>query len=543
MKRLLPLAILATTIALSTGTHAADSPQFGGSSRRNNVSQAKDLPAEWDIGRIDRRSGQWEKDSAENVLWVARLGFQSYGAPIVSDGRVYCAAANGGGHSKRFPSPDDVDLGCLLCFRESDGKFLWQLTREKLKAGRSVDWPDQGICSSPLVEGDRLWIVTNRGEVACLDTEGFVDGENDGPYKDEPATTDDEADVVWYFDMMRRLGSVQHNMSSCSVTAIGDLLLVITGNGVDEETHDNIPAPEAPSFFALNKTTGELVWTDASPGRNILHGQWGSPAAAVLGGVPQAIFPGGDGWLYSFLAEPTADKKAKLLWKFDCNPKATVWEEIGRGDRNSIIATPVIHDGLVYLATGQDPSHSEGPGHLWCIDPTRRGDVSAELVVDKRGKPVGPRRFEAVDQSAGEKVKANPNSAAVWHYSGHDANDDGKFAFEETMHRTLGMPVIKDGLLVIVDLSGLVHCLDAKTGKVHWTHDMLATAWGSPLVADGKIFLGNEDGLMLVFELSTKKNLLAENDVDSSVYSAATAVGNVLYIATRSHLIAVKASR
>src|SRR3712207_8319708 len=46
-------------------------------------------------------------------------------------------------------------------------------------------WPMQGICSAAYVEGDRLWFVTSRGEVCCVDTEGFHDGENDGEVKNE----------------------------------------------------------------------------------------------------------------------------------------------------------------------------------------------------------------------------------------------------------------------------------------------------------------------------------------------------------------------
>src|SRR5262249_53306790 len=41
----------------------------------------------------------------------------------------------------------------------------------------------QGVCAAPLVEGERLWYVTNRGEVVCLDTKGFYDNEDDGPVK------------------------------------------------------------------------------------------------------------------------------------------------------------------------------------------------------------------------------------------------------------------------------------------------------------------------------------------------------------------------
>ena len=109
----------------------------------------------------------------------------------------------------------------------------------------------------------------------------------------------DEADVIWRLNMMKQLGVSQHNMCSCSVTAVGDILFVNTSNGVDEG-HTNLPAPSAPSFVAMDKNTGKVLWTDNSPGANMLHGQWSSPAYAVLGGVPQVIFGGGDGWLYSF---------------------------------------------------------------------------------------------------------------------------------------------------------------------------------------------------------------------------------------------------
>ncbi len=521
------------------GACSADEPggewaQWGGSPSRNNVSPATGLPAQWNVGKFDRRTGQWLGESAENIKWVARLGSESYGSPVIAGGKVFCATNNEAGYLARYPAK--VDLGCLLAFRQADGAFLWQYSAEKLKAGRWVDWPGVGICCTPLVEGNRLWVVTNRTEVVCLDTEGFRDKENDGPFQPEPVQAEDESDVVWSFDMMRSLGIVPRYMCSCSVTAAGDLLLVATGNGVDS-TGERVPAPEAPSFIALDKRTGKLVWADSSPGENLLNGQWASPAFAVLGGVPQAIFPGGDGWLYSFLAERTDDGKARLLWKFDCNPKRSDWEE---GDRNNLIATPVIYEGRVYIATGRDPQEGEGQADLWCIDPTKRGDVSAELVVDGGGNPVPPRRIKAVDEEAGETVRPNPNSAAVWHYRGHDANGDGQLDFEETMHRAIGLAAIKDDLLVIGDYAGLVHCLDAETGRVHWTYDTLATIWGSPLMADGKIYLGDEDGDLCVFELAPELNLLAENNMGDSVYSAPVVVDNVLYISTRTQVIAIE---
>ncbi|HID77612.1 MAG TPA: serine/threonine protein kinase [Planctomycetaceae bacterium] len=538
MRPLIMLSILAAPAWPVRSLGSDQWPQWGGSPARNNASPARRIPAEWDVGQFDFRTGRWLGREARNIKWVARLGSEAYGSPVVAGGKVFCATNNGAGYLDRYPPT--VDLGCLLAFRQSDGQFLWQHSVKKLT--NDLDWAGQGLCSTPLVEGDRLWVVTNRAEVVCLDTEGFWDGQNDGPVTDEPATGRHDSDVVWSFDMMKRLGSRQHNMASCSVTTAGDLLLVGTSNGVDGR-HETIPAPEAPSFVALDKHSGRLIWADNSPGRNILHGQWGSPAFGVLAGRPQAIFPGGDGWLYSLLAVPGPGGRPKTLWRFDCNPKTTVWEEAGRGDRNNLVATPVIYRGRVYIATGQEPESGEGQGDLWCIDPSRRGDVSSELVLDAAGRPVPPRRLKAVHPEAGERVVPNPNSAAVWHYRGQDLDGDGRWAFEETMHRAIGMVAIQDDLLVIGDLPGLVHCLDARTGRLHWTYDMLAGIWGSPLIADGKIFIGDEDGDVAVFELSAQRKLLAENNMGQAVYTTPVAVGDVLYVATRNHLVAIQRQR
>lgn len=523
------------------GVGPQDWSQWGGSSVHNNTPEGENVPEEWDVGGFDYKTGKWKQENAENIKWVARLGSQTYGNPVVANGKVYVGTNNGGGWLERYPA--EVDLGCLLCFRESDGEFLWQHSSEKLPTGRVHDWPLQGICCAPLVEGDRLWFVTSRGEVACLDTEGFADGENDGPFKDETNPTGNEADAVWYLDMMGQLGISQHNMCSCSVTSAGDLLYVHTSNGLDE-SHINLPAPDAPSFICVNKHTGEVIWTDNSPGTNILHGQWSSPSFAILGGVPQVLFPGGDGWLYSFHGTESEDGKAKLLWKFDCNPKESKWILGGRGTRNNLIATPVIYEGLVYIAVGQDPEHGEGVGHLWCLDPNKRGDVSSELAfkVDDPKTPIAPRRIQAVIGEEGEIARANPNSAVVWHYTQQDLDGDGKFSFEESLHRSCGTVAIKDDILFIADFSGLFHCLDAKTGKLNWTYDMLAAAWGSPLIVDDKVYIGDEDGDVAIFNLSADPEAaepITEINMENAVYSTPIVANGVLYISNKSHLFAI----
>lgn len=599
--------------------------QWGGTGKRNNVPFGTNIPIEWAVGEFDPMTGDWIKATSLNVLFAQRLGSQTYGNPVVAGGKAFVGTNNSAGYLKRYPA--DVDLGCLICLDAKTGDFLWQHSSEKLPAGRVVDWPLMGICCAPLVEGDRLWFVTSRGEVRCLDTNGFHDGEDDGPVKGEPArlfdlpaatnadaikglnegtvadgvraafaragmpltgdaqvekgdgdnkwqikakvgetsrdfralvagpnlsvfktiTVDDkeEADVVWVLDMMTTLKTAQHNMCSCSVTSLGDYLFVNTSNGVDD-SHLTIPQPNAPSFICMNKNTGEVYWTDKSPGENIIHGQWSSPTVAELGGVPQVIFGGGDAWIYSFRADKGDNGKPTLLWKFDANPKISKFVLGGRGTRNDIIATPVVYKGLVYVPVGQDPEHGEGTGHLWCIDPTKKldgSDVSAELAMkvegDKRS-PIPHRRLQAVIEEEGEVAVPNPDSAVVWHYSEYDQNGDGKIEFEETMHRSISTVTIKNDLLFAVDFSGLIHCLDAQTGKVYWTHDMLAAAWGSPLIVDNHVYIGNEDGNIVIFNLDKQKHEpIAKIEMANAIYSSPIVANNTLYIANKTHLFAI----
>lgn len=523
-----------------------DWPQWGGWSGKNNTPDGKNIPIEWDI------------DDGTNIKWSAKLGSQTYGNPAIANGKVYVGTNNGAGHLKRYPS--NVDLGCLLCFDEKTGEFLWQHSSPKLSTGRVHDWPLQGVCCSPVIDGERLWFVTSRGEVRCLDTEGFRDDENDGSYTAEPNENKDEADVIWVYDMMGKLQVSQHNMCSCSVAIVGDILLVNTSNGLDE-SHINLPSPNAASFIALDRNTGELLWSDKSPGANILHGQWSSPTTGEFNGQSQVIFAGGDGWVYSFDPKGDGDGNAKLLWKLDGNPKDSKWILGGRGTRNNIIATPVVYDGMVYVAVGQDPEHGEGVGHVWCIDPNKRGDVSSTLAKGKDGKVIPARRLQAVDTEEGEKIELNPNSAVIWHYSEVDINGDGKVKFEETMHRTIGTAAIKNDLLFISDFSGLFHCMDAKKVDekttnddgthppvLYWKYDMFAAAWGSPLIVDGKVYIGDEDGDIAIFKLSSDPDVamsdeepIAEVNVGNAVYSSPIVANDVLYIANKSTLFAISA--
>lgn len=454
-----------------------DWTMWGGSPDRNMVSGHTGIPFEWNV------------DEKKNIKWVAPLGSQTYGNPVVVNGKIFVGTNNNAALRPKITG----DKGVIVCVEEKSGKFLYQITHDKMPTGRVNDWPEQGICSAPAVIGDRMWYVSNRCEVVCADVEGFLDGENDGPYKDEKYNDKEDGDIVWQFDMFDELEVFPHNLATSSPVIADDLVFVITANGVDEG-HLNLPNPDAPDFLALHKDTGKIAWEGRREGGKVLHGQWSSPSYAVMGGVPQVVFAAGDGWVYSY--EP---KTGKLLWKFDMNPKDAVWILGGRGTRNYIIGTPVLQNDRVHIAVGQDPEHGEGIGHMYAIDATKRGDIT------ETGK--------------------------VWHVGNKDFN------------RTLSTVAIADGLLYASDLSGFLYCFDANTGERHWRHDLAAAVWGSPFVVDGKVMIGDEDGEVHVLEHGKTLKELAVNDMKNSVYTTPVVANGTLYITNRKALFAIEGAK
>jgi len=456
------LCLLALPAVLS-----ADWPMWGGAPERNMVSPMKGLPTSWDV------------KSGKNVKWVAELGSQSYGNPVVANGVVLIGTNNEAVRDAK----QGGDRGVVMAFRESDGTFMWQATHEKLSSGRANDWPFQGIASSPLVIDGIAYYTSNRAEVMAVDIQGFHDDENDGPFKDEKLTSKADPDVIWKFEMMEEIGVFPHNLANSSPVAYENLIFLSTSNGQDE-SHVNIPSPNAPAIIALDRTTGKLVWEDNSVEDRILHGQWSTPTVGTISGVVQVVHGQGDGWVRGYEA-----KTGKKLWEFDTNPKDSVWPKT----RNELISTPVILENVVYIANGQDPEHGEGVGHAYAIDATKTGDIT--------------------------------ESGRIWHF--------------DKVRRSISTAAIKDGLIYLSDFSGFLHCLDLKTGKPYWTHDMFAAIWSSPMIIDDKVYLGDEDGDVTVLQHGRELKVLSEQNMGSSVYSTVVPANGAMFVMNRNQLYAL----
>ena len=490
----------------------SDQPQWGEAWTRNMVSKEQGLP-----DSFDAKTGQ-------HVKWSAQLGTQTHSTPIVAHGRVYIGTNNGVPRDTRHQG----DRGVLMCFDENTGKLLWQLVVPKREEDPYFDWPECGISSPATVEGDRVYIVSNRGEVMCLDALGMANG-NDGPFTNEAghcipgqsgasqsATTNSvtiidgssapdlsplDADILWVFDLTQGAGIWSHDAAHSSILIRGDYLYLNSGTGVDN-THKRIRTPDAPSLVVLDKQTGRLVARDCEHiAPNIFHNTWCSPSLAEVDGDPLILFGGGNGILYAFDASMTREPIPQMLrkvWQFDFDPDAPKtnvhkFNSNRREGPSNFYGMPVFKDNRIYAAGGGDLWWGKNEAWLKCIDSTER-----DLDAKKR---------------------------LIWTYP--------------LQKHVLSTPAIYNGMVFIADCGRKFHCVDAHNGTAFWTHDLEGEVWASPLVADGKVYLGTRSGAFYIFAADKEKRLLNSTQLGAPISGTATAANGILYLATMTHLYAL----
>lgn len=475
---------------------AADQPQWGEAWSRNQVSAERGLPAEFDL------------QSGRNVRWRAALGTQTHSTPVVAGGRVFIGTNN---QQPRDPKRTG-DAGVFMCFSERDGSLLWQLVVPKRTEDIYMDWPETGQSSPATVEGDRVYTVTCRGELVCLDVRGMENG-NDGPFRDEgrhmaaggepplePGPLD--ADILWIADLMEVAGIWPHDGAHSSILIRGRHLYLNSGNGVDN-THRKIRRPDAPGLVVFDKETGAYLGRDDErTGPDVFHCTWSSPSMARIDGADRIFFCGGNGLVYAF--EPLPDtagagsgqplRTLNRIWQYDPDPEGPK-SDVHRYTQNrregpaSVHGMPVVQNGRLYVAAGGDLWWGKTESWLHCIDAA--------------------------------------NGRQIWR--------------RELGRHVLSTPAVTGDLVFIADTDGTVYCMNASTGSVHWTAEASGEFWASPYVADGKVYLGTRRGDFRVFAAAPEKRELHRINLGSPVSGTACAANGALYIATMKELIAIAA--
>lgn len=524
------MMILCTGTVLAAGAvSGGDWPEWCGQASRNMAATSDQRLPDWAACAVDNAAGEMDLSATKNVNWVAKLGHLTTGSPVVSRGKVLIGT-----------TWEDGKQACFLCLDETTGRRLGAFICPRPRRGDLENW---AISSTPTVDGDRLYFVSPHQEVMCIDLNvllgsgGQREGEDQLPSAKTDRTLVEQISlrsILWRYDLLEKLKAYYHHTASSSVLVHGDYVYVCTGNG-RSWVPGRIPfSPLTPSLVVFHKVTGQLVARDDEQlGEQLYRGQYSSPSLGLVNGRVQIVFATGSGVCYAFepvdpavsvvpdrwmttslrgpivyfidvegkdtgglsaaeyarsidlLANlpkpalplefrfsrnvpattpvdsiPTATVPdvpvLKKIWSCDCIPPD--YKQLpfyprqikgdGRGHPCDIIGTPVCWNNRVYVAIGGDPNHGgrDSRGSVVCIDATRTGDLT------EQGK--------------------------LWSYNG--------------LNQSVSTVAVADGLVFVADTAHTVHCLDADSGACYWTHATRkgATCFSSPLVADGKVYLG-----------------------------------------------------
>ena len=438
---------------------------------RNGASPARNVPAEL---------------ADDNVVWQKEIATHQYSIPVIEGDRIYLGVNDSA--LRNSVDQDSTGGGMILCLDRSTGDELWKHVVPRFTHPEGVrkyhfNNFQCGMCSSPVINGTRLYVIGSDATVRCLN-------KTDGS-------------LVWSYDFITELKVVPHDVCGTTILLKDGRLYLCTSNGTDWQ-HAKMPNPDAPSLVVLDAKTGKLLaLADEKISKDTSHGQWSSPASGSIKGKDLIFFGGGDGKCYAFETLKTDSDEVQTLkraWVTDCNPReyrfnkdgskipGSSWRRRTVGGPSPVIGTAVLYDNRVYVAIGQSPYHGPGNGMLNCLD-AETGKV-------------------------------------IWR--------------TDVVNRTTATVAIADGLLFVSDFSEEMHCIDAETGKAYWVHELDSDVWcASPVVADGKVYIGTSRNHMWVFKASKEKELLSKVRLSSTPITVVPADGQ-LYVPTQRALTVYK---
>jgi outer membrane protein assembly factor BamB len=233
---------------------------------------------------------------------------------------------------------------------------------------------------------------------------------------------------------------------------------------------------QADSFLiALNAETGETVW---KTDREELP-SWGTPTIATTSAGPMLV-TNASNFIRGY--DPATGKE---LWRLGGSSKITA-------------PTPIFDDGVFVVASGRGP---ERP--IFVIRPGARGDVT--LAAGKTS-----------------------SDAIAW-------SKTGRGSYMPT-------PLIYKGVLYVLANNGVFDAYDLKTGEEVYRQRLSAVGNGfsaSPVAADGKIYLSNEDGDIIVVAAGPEFKQIAVNPMGELVMATPALSDGVMYVRTVRSLFAV----
>ncbi|MCS7024358.1 MAG: PQQ-like beta-propeller repeat protein [Bryobacteraceae bacterium] len=333
------------------------------------------------------------------------------------------------------------------------------------------------------------------------------------------------------------------------------------------------------ALWCVDRSRGQVLWKRSMGGgnRKARKQNMSSPSPVTDGNHVWALT--GTGILKAF------DMDGKELWMRD------IQKEYGRfGLNHGYASSPLLHEDSLYIQvlhgmTTDDPSYvmridkltgknvwrverptdaqRESPdsyttptlvqvGKTWELVVTG-GDVITghDLATGKelwRGTGFNPEgnpfhRIVASPVAVGELVVAPTRVRPMMAFRGGGRGDVSisHRVWSNNNGPDVPTPVTDGRRLWVVNDRGIVYCLDLRTGKEIWGPERIraGTYSASPVLADGKIYVTNEDGVTTVFRAADRFEVLAENVIDDYVLSSIAISDGQLFLRTQKYLYCI----
>jgi outer membrane protein assembly factor BamB len=280
----------------------------------------------------------------------------------------------------------------------------------------------------------------------------------------------------------------------------------------------------SPGTAAIETGTGKVVWTRRDLECNHFRGAGSSPV--IFGNLLIMHFDGSDVQYVVALDKRTG----QTVWKTprsidfqDLEPNGTPKAD---GDFRKAFATPQIvtwQGRPILISLGSKAAYAYDPltgRELWRHEERDQFSASTRPVVGN-GVVYYPTGF-----NTGQIVAMTPDGKVKWQVARGAPNKPSI--------------LLLNGLLFMVNDTGIVTCLDAGDGSEVWRSRISDSYSASPVAAEGRVYFFSEDGKATVIEAGRAFKVIAENVLDDGIMASPAIDGRALYVRTRSHLYRIE---
>jgi outer membrane protein assembly factor BamB len=266
--------------------------------------------------------------------------------------------------------------------------------------------------------------------------------------------------------------------------------------------------------------SGKIIWKDTSHSYEPVHGNGGSPI--LVDDLLVFSCDGADDPFVVALDAKTGEEK----WRFARTSDA---------DSKFSFSTPTVIE-----VRGQKQLITPGSGVVNALDPATGREIWRAFYGD--GYSVIPRPvfghgllFIATGYNTPNVIAIRPEGAA-----GDVTDTHVVWTVKKSAPHTPSLLLVGDELYMVTDKTGIITCLDAKTGEERWNQRVGGNYSASPLFADGKIYIQSEEGPAIVIQPGKTFKKLADTGFKERTLASYAAGDNCLFIRTEKNLYRVQ---